>query len=49
MFDGHLEKPVSGMTPREKLDYIWMQMMFKWQIRKRVIIENSNKSKTNKS
>ena len=49
MFDGHLEKPVSEMTPKEKLDYIWMQMMFKWQIRNRVIIENSNKSKTNKS
>ncbi|MBS1552360.1 MAG: hypothetical protein JST15_09880 [Bacteroidetes bacterium] len=49
MFDGHLEKPVSDMTPKEKLDYIWMQMMFKWQIRNRVILKNSNKTKTNKT
>ncbi len=45
MFDCHLEKPVPKMTPGEKPDYIRMQMMFKWQIRNRVIIENSNKNK----
>ncbi len=22
MFDGHLEKPLSKMTPREKVDYL---------------------------
>lgn len=36
MFDGHLEKPLSSMTPREKIDYIWLQMMFKWKVRNRV-------------
>ena len=36
MFDGHLEKPLSSMTPREKIDYLWLQMMFKWKIRNRV-------------
>ncbi|MDQ3022481.1 MAG: hypothetical protein M3R36_18225 [Bacteroidota bacterium] len=36
MFDGHLEKPLSKMSPKEKLDYLWMQMMFKWQIRNRI-------------
>lgn len=35
MFDGHIEKPLSKMTPKEKLDYIWLQMMFKWKIRNR--------------
>ena len=38
MFDGHIEKPLSEMSPKEKLDYLWMQMMFKWQIRNRVIV-----------
>lgn len=35
MFDGHLEKPLSSMTPREKIDYLWLQMIFKWKIRHR--------------
>lgn len=35
MFDGHIEKPLSKMSPKEKLDYIWLQMMFKWKIRNR--------------
>lgn len=35
MFDGHLEKPLSSMTPREKIDYQWLQMIFKWKIRHR--------------
>ena len=25
-FDGHLEKPLYNMTPKEKLDYIWSQI-----------------------
>lgn len=36
MFDGHIEKPLSSMTPGEKLDYIWLQMMFRWKIRSRI-------------
>lgn len=35
MFDGHLEKPLSKMTPKEKLEYLWMQMEFKWAVRSR--------------
>ncbi|MDQ3194010.1 MAG: hypothetical protein M3P82_03310 [Bacteroidota bacterium] len=45
MFDGHLEKPLSDMTPKEKLDYLWLQMKFKWQIRNRVIIEKKTSIK----
>jgi hypothetical protein len=41
MFDGHLEKPLSSMTPREKIDYLWLQMMFKWKIRNRVKLSRS--------
>lgn len=33
MFDGHLEKPLSKMTPKEKLHYIWIQMVFKWNLK----------------
>lgn len=43
MFDGHIEKPLSEMSPKEKLDYLWMQMMFKWQIRNRVIVSRKKK------
>ena len=46
MFDGHLEKPLSKMTPKEKLDYLWMQMMFKWQIRNREIVNRDVNSET---
>ena len=35
MFDGHIEKPLSKMTPREKIDYLWLQMEFKYKIRNR--------------
>ncbi|HMS35502.1 MAG TPA: hypothetical protein PKC91_15580 [Ignavibacteria bacterium] len=45
MFDGHLEKPLSKMTPKEKLDYLWMQTVFNWEVRtkvKRVNDENEN-------
>jgi hypothetical protein len=34
MFDGHLEKPLSKMTPKEKLHYIWLQMVFNWNVKK---------------
>ena len=35
-FDGHLEKPLREMTPKEKLDYIWKQMYLKKYINDRV-------------
>jgi len=41
MFDGHPEKPLSKMTPKEKLDYLWLQMVFKWQIRNRIVVEKN--------
>jgi hypothetical protein len=44
MFDGHLEKPLSKMTPKEKLDYIWEWMKFKYEIRNRKIINRKKKS-----
>jgi len=44
MFDGHLEKPLSKMTPKEKLDYLWLQMMFKWTVDNKVKrVEKENK------
>ena len=42
IFDGHLEKPLSKMSPKEKLDYLWMQIMFKWQIRNRKMVPKKN-------
>jgi len=33
LFDGHLEKPLGKMTPREKLRYIWLQMLFQHKVR----------------
>ena len=39
MFDGHLERPLSKMTPKEKLEYLWLQMEFKYKIRNRKIIK----------
>lgn len=39
MFDGHLEKPLSKMTPKEKLDYLWLQIEFRYKIRNRKIIK----------
>lgn len=41
MFDGHLEKPLSKMTPREKIYYLWLQMEFRYAIRNRKIIPNN--------
>ena len=35
LFNGHLEKPVSKMTPEEKINYLWLQMEFKYHIGKR--------------
>ncbi len=48
MFDGHLEKPLSKMTPKEKLDYLWLQMVFKFAIKNRKIILNKD-LKTNEN
>lgn len=36
MFDGHLEKPLSKMTPKEKIEYLWLQMKFKWEVENKV-------------
>jgi len=36
-----LEKPLSKMTPKEKLDCLWMQMMFEWQKRNRVKVDKT--------
>lgn len=37
LFNGHLEKPLSKMTPREKLDYLLLQMEFRYKIRNKKI------------
>jgi hypothetical protein len=42
MFDGHPEKPLSKMTPREKIYYLWLQMEFHYAIRNRKIIKKKN-------
>lgn len=42
MFDGHLEKPLSKMTPYEKIDYIWRQMVFKYNIKDRKKLNKKN-------
>jgi len=39
MFDGHLEKPVSKMSLRGRIYYIWLCMKFKYDIRNRVIVK----------
>jgi hypothetical protein len=38
LYDGHIEKPLSKMTPREKIHYIWLQMEFMYKIRNRKTI-----------
>lgn len=43
MFDGHIEKPLSEMTPKEKLDYLWLQTVFKWKVKTKV--KRVNKAK----
>ena len=45
MFDGHLEKPLSKMTPREKIYYLWLQMEFHYAIRNRKVISNKELKK----
>jgi len=42
MFDGHLEKPISKMSLRERIYYIWLCMKFKYDIRNRVVIKGKN-------
>ncbi|MDZ4711158.1 MAG: hypothetical protein SGI89_02395 [bacterium] len=44
MFDGHIEKPLSKMTPKEKLEYLWLQMEFKWWMRDMIKKENKSYS-----
>lgn len=41
IFDGHIEKPLSKMNAKEKLEYLWLMMEFKWAIRNRKIVEKS--------
>ena len=43
MFDGHPEKPLSKMSPREKIHYLWLQMEFKYLMKNRQIIKKPNK------
>ena len=43
MFDGHIEKPLSEMTPKEKLDYLWLQTVFKWKVKTKVKKVNKQK------
>lgn len=45
MFDGHPEKPMSQMTPKEKMEYLWLMTEFKWKARNAVRIEKSNPKK----
>ncbi len=42
LFDGHLEKPLSKMEPKEKLQFLWKQIMFKHSIKNRVIIKKNS-------
>ena len=49
LFDGHIEKPMSEMTPKEKLDYLWLQMVFKWKVSNRVRRVNEEVIETNKN
>jgi hypothetical protein len=47
LFDGHPEKTLRQMTPKEKLNYLWLQMEFKFAVRNRQIkyYKDLNKSK----
>ena len=47
MFDGHIEKPLSQMTPKEKLDYLWLQTVFNWKVRTKVKRVNEEKENSN--
>lgn len=46
MFDGHLEKRVKDMTPKEKLDWLWMQMVFKFQAKQVEFLPKRDKDKS---
>jgi len=47
MFDGHIEKPLSEMTTKEKLDYLWLQTVFNWKVRTKVKRVNEEKENSN--
>ena len=49
MFDGHIDKPLLQMTPKEKLDYLWLQTVFNWKVRTKVkrVNEVKDNSKQN--
>lgn len=49
LFDGHIEKPLSEMTPKEKLDYLWLQTVFNWKVRTKVKRVNQEKENSNQS
>jgi len=49
MFDGHIEKPLSQMTPKEKLDYLWLQTVFNWKVRTKVKRVNEEKENSNQN
>jgi hypothetical protein len=48
IFDGHLEKPFSKLTPREKIYYLWLQMEFHYAIRNRKLLSNDSTNQQNK-
>jgi len=40
-FDGHLEKPVTAMSPSERLDWAWqMFLLWQWASRAKVVVED---------
>lgn len=43
MFDGHIEKPSEMDAEKEKLDYLWLQTVFKWKVNTKV--KRVNKAK----
>ncbi|MCX6162306.1 MAG: hypothetical protein NTV87_13360 [Ignavibacteriae bacterium] len=40
-FDGHLEKPIKKMNPRERIYYIWLQMLFRHNVKKQKVKSSS--------
>ena len=49
MFDGHIDKPLLQMTPKEKLDYLWLQTVFNWKVRTKVKRVNEEKENSNQN
>jgi len=49
LFDGHIEKPLSQMTPKEKLDYLWLQTVFNWKVRTKVKRVKEEKENSNQN